>query len=81
MIRDPPQPWGSSLGPCVVTRRFRGSSGHEEGPLLGSGGIAPAPVRYDLRTRHCGVMGGSNGYIYSAAEVLPELLRFVAENS
>lgn len=40
-----PQPWGSPLGPCVVTRRFRGSSGGEEGPLLGSGGIASAPER------------------------------------
>lgn len=40
-----PQPWGSPLGPCVVTRRFRGSSGGEEGPLLGSGGIASASAR------------------------------------
>ena len=43
--------------------------------------IAPVPVRYDLRSRHCDVMGGKDGYIYAAAEVLPELQRFIAENS
>ena len=43
--------------------------------------IAPVPVRYDLRSRHCDVMGGKDGYIYAAADVLPELQRFVAENS
>ncbi|MBQ8611952.1 MAG: NAD(P)-dependent oxidoreductase [Oscillospiraceae bacterium] len=43
--------------------------------------FAPVPVRYDLRTAHCGVMGGRDGYIYTAAEVLPELIRFVQANS
>ena len=42
--------------------------------------FAPAPVRYDLRTAHCDVMGGRDGYVYAAAEVLPELARFVAQN-
>lgn len=43
--------------------------------------IAARPVRYDLRSRHCDVMGGQNGYLYTAAEVMPKLLQFVAENS
>ncbi len=42
--------------------------------------FAPSPVHYDLRTRHCDVMGGADGYIYTAAQVLPELVRFVEEN-
>lgn len=43
--------------------------------------FAPSPVQYNLRTRHCDVMGGANGYIYTAAQVLPELRRFVEENT
>ncbi len=43
--------------------------------------FASVPVRYDYRTAHCAVMGGRDGYIYTAAEVLPELKRFVEQNS
>jgi hypothetical protein len=35
------------------------------------------PVRYDMRTRHAGLFGGSTGYAYSKERVLAELKEFV----
>ena len=57
---------------AAVYRAVRGASFVNE--------IAAAPVQYDLRSRHCDVMGGENGYLYRADTVLAELIRFVREN-
>jgi len=38
----------------------------------------PAP-RYDLRTRHAALFGGSGGYIMDAESVVSEMSRFIAE--
>ncbi|MAG54967.1 MAG: pyridine nucleotide transhydrogenase [Planctomycetes bacterium] len=35
------------------------------------------PARYDFRSRHCGSMGGRDGYLRSASEVLSAMERFV----
>ena len=43
--------------------------------------IAAVPARYDLRSCHCDVMGGENGYLYRADTVLPELVRFVQDHT
>ncbi len=62
--------------PMVAADVFRALMGREF-----CNHIAANPVRYDLRTRHCDVMGGADGYIYTAGQVLPELKRFVKENA
>jgi hypothetical protein len=36
------------------------------------------PARYDFRTRHAEVFGGSSGYIRTEAQVMDELREFVA---
>lgn len=41
--------------------------------------VAPRPVRYDMRSLHAVALGGKNGYIYSRAEVLEDLRRFVTQ--
>lgn len=37
-----------------------------------------APAKYDMKSRHCALYGGSNGYLYSRPQVLAELKQFVA---
>jgi nucleoside-diphosphate-sugar epimerase len=39
---------------------------------------ASVPARYDMRSKHAGVFGGRGGYLYSRADVLDGLRRFVA---
>ena len=43
--------------------------------------FAAVPPHYDLRTRHCAVLGGADGYLYPADQTLQELRGFVAANS
>ena len=43
-----------------------------------SGQHGPA-ARYDFRSRHAGLLGGKDGYLYPAEHVVAELRRFVAQ--
>ena len=40
--------------------------------------LSAVPPHYDMRSCHCDVMGGRDGYLYSAGQVLEELRRFAA---
>lgn len=57
------------LSAAEVYRAVRGGEFKNE--------IAAAPVCYDVRTRHSAELGGAGGYLYSGAQVLSELVRFV----
>lgn len=40
--------------------------------------VSAPPARYDYRSRHADLFGGSDGYLYSKAQVLSDLGKFVA---
>jgi len=62
--------------PMTAAQVYKAAKGKDfENTLSGT------PVRYDLRSCHCNVMGGKDGYLYFADQVLPELVAFIAQNS
>ena len=45
------------------------------------GGTGPAPASYDMRSIHADIRGGSDGYLYSKAQVLDDLGQWLESGS